>query len=92
MKVIELRRAGPVLTRLVAASKKDHVVFTREGKPVAVLETLSPDDLEDWDLEHDPVLIARSEESRRQHQQGRSKTLEAVRAERLRKSPPSKRK
>ena len=42
------------------------------------------------ELEHDPKLMARSEESRRQHRQGKSKTLEAVRDAHMRKAPHTK--
>ncbi len=69
-----------MLKKLLSAPIKDDLVITKRGKPVAVLKVLSAADSDDWRQDHDPAFIARSDESRRQHRQGRSKTLEAVKA------------
>ena len=80
MKMVELSEKLPSLKKLIEASQNEDLVFVKNGKPLAILEAFDADDLEDWKVEHDPKLIARSEESRKQVQEGRFKTLEQVKA------------
>ncbi|MBI5479413.1 MAG: type II toxin-antitoxin system prevent-host-death family antitoxin [Deltaproteobacteria bacterium] len=68
-------------SRTLRAAERDVVVVTRRGKPVAAIQAIDDDDLEDLLLERSPKfwdMIARA-------RQGRAVSLEVVRR-RLRRS------
>jgi len=63
-------------------SAREEIVFTRHGRPAAVLIGFEDDD--DWfdyQLEHDPRFIARMEAARQSLAAGRGIPIEDVRAQ-----------
>ena len=75
MKVIELGKPSPELEELVRASQDEDVVFTRDGKPLAIMGKFTPEEWEEWLVEHSPEAIARSQKALKDYRQGRYTTL-----------------
>lgn len=81
MKTMTVFEARNHFSRTLRAAERDVVVVTRRGKPVAAIQAIDDDDLEDLLLERSPKfwdMIARA-------RQGRAVSLEVVRR-RLRRS------
>jgi prevent-host-death family protein len=75
MKTMTVFEARNNFSRTLDAAKRDIVVVTRNGKPVAAIQAVSDDDLEDLLLERSPKFWAMIRRAR----QGRSVPLTAVR-------------
>lgn len=74
--VRELRTdASRVLRRLARGHK---LVITRNGEPIGVLHGVTAEDVEDYVLAHDPSYRRRYEAARREHRQGKARTLEEI--------------
>ena len=56
----------------------DKVVVTKNGKPIAVLQGIVDEDLEDFILGNHPTYQARYRKGRREHAKGQTKTLEEL--------------
>ncbi len=70
-KTIELSKANLPLSDYTKKVKKEPVIITKEGKPVAVLVSISNADIETVSLSNNPKFIALIERSRtRQKSEG----------------------
>lgn len=77
MKTMSIFEAKNQFSRTLNEAKKDVVIVTRRGKPVAAIQAVSEDDIEDF-------LLERSEKFWRmitRARNGKSVTLEFVRRE-----------
>lgn len=75
MKTMTVFEARNHFSRTLLAAKEDLVIVTRHGRPVAAIQAISDDDLEDLLLERSPKfweMIARARE-------GKSVSLATVR-------------
>ena len=75
MKTMTVFEARNNFSRTLDAAKRDVVVVTRNGKPVAAIQAIGDDDLEDLLLERSPRFWAMIARARR----GRPVSLAAVR-------------
>ena len=75
MKTMTVFEARNNFSRTLDAAKRDVVVVTRNGKPVAAIQAISDDDLEDLLLERSPKFWGMIRRAR----QGRPVPLTAVR-------------
>ncbi len=65
MKIVPLNEVKNRFSTYVELSKREDIVVTKNGRPVAILHAVSDDDLEDYLFESDPRFIARIEALRR---------------------------
>mgnify|MGYP001588511376 CR=1 FL=1 len=75
MKTVTVFEAKNQFSKTLKAAEKDVVIVTRNGKPVAAIQAVGPEDLEDYLLEHSEKfwrMIARA-------RKGKSVSLDAVR-------------
>lgn len=71
MKTIEISKANLPLSDYTKKVKREPVIITKEGKPVAVLVSISNADIETVSLSNNPKFIALIERSRaRQKSEG----------------------
>ena len=71
MKTVEVAKATLPLSDYAKRIKKEPVIITREGKPVAALVSISNADIETVSLSNNPKFIALIERSRaRQKSEG----------------------
>jgi prevent-host-death family protein len=85
MKTMTVFEARNHFSRTLEACKEDVVIVTRNGKPVAAIQAITDEDLEDFLLERSPKfweMIARA-------RKGKSVSLESVRG-RLGAAPRSR--
>jgi prevent-host-death family protein len=75
MKTMTVFEARNNFSRTLEAAKRDVVVVTRNGKPVATIEAIDDDDLEDLLLERSSTFWAMIQRAR----QGRPVSLSAAR-------------
>jgi len=61
-----------------ALHRGEKVVVTKAGKPIAVLQGISDEDLEDFILANHPAYRSRYKKGRRDHAAGRCRTLEEI--------------
>ena len=66
MKVIELEGAADPIGRMAADARRQRVVLTRGGRPVAIVVGLAHYDAEDLALMSDPAFWQMIEERRKQ--------------------------
>jgi antitoxin (DNA-binding transcriptional repressor) of toxin-antitoxin stability system len=67
---VELNEATGSLSEYTRKARKEPVVVTRQGKPVALLRSLTEDEWEDFVVSSDPRFIAMIERSRARHKPG----------------------
>lgn len=67
---VELSEATGSLSEYTRRARKGPVVVTRDGKPVAVLRSLTGDEWEDFVVGTDPRFVAMIERSRARHKPG----------------------
>ena len=78
MKILTTYEAKNALPEVLKLARRDVVIVTNRGKPVAVIEGLAGEDhLEDYLLEHSPKFWAMIRRARR----GKSVSLARVRKE-----------
>lgn len=71
MKTVEIAKATLPLSDYTRKVKKEPVIITRDGKPVAALENITNADIETVSLSNNPKFIALIERSRaRQKSEG----------------------
>lgn len=71
MKTVEIEKATLPLSDYTKKVKKEPVIITREGKPVAALVSISNADIETVSLSNNPKFLALIERSRaRQRAEG----------------------
>jgi len=88
MKTVEVAKATLPLSDYAKKVKKEPVIITKEGKPVAALVSITNADIETVSLSNNPKFIALIERSRsRQKSEGGISTEEMRR--RLEKPNPS---
>ena len=75
MKTVTVFEAKNHFSRILKESARDVVIVTRRGKPVAAIEALSEDDMEDYLLERSEKFWKMIERARK----GKSVSLESVR-------------
>lgn len=75
MKTVTIFEAKNHFSRVLEESKKDVIVVTRHGKPVAAIESLTEDDMEDYLLERSEKFWKMIERARK----GKSVSLETMR-------------
>ncbi len=75
MKTVTVFEAKNHFSKTLKQAKKDVVIVTRRGKPVAAIHALDEDDLEDYLLERSEKFWDMIEGARK----GKSVTLEEVR-------------
>lgn len=67
---VELKEATDSLSDYTRKALKEPVVVTRQGKPVAVLRSLTEDEWEDFVVSTDPGFVALIERSRARYKAG----------------------
>jgi len=67
---VELADATESLSEYTRKARKEPVVVTRHGKPVAMLRSLTEDEWEDFVVSTDPRFIALIERSRARYKPG----------------------
>ena len=67
---VELKEATDSLSEYTRKARKEPVVVTRHGKPVAMLRSLTEDEWEDFVVSTDPRFIAMIERSRARYKPG----------------------
>jgi antitoxin (DNA-binding transcriptional repressor) of toxin-antitoxin stability system len=67
---VELNEATDSLSEYTRKARKEPVVVTRHGKPVAMLRALTEDEWEDFVVSTDPRFIAMIERSRARFKPG----------------------
>ncbi len=80
MKVINLDREPQSLTRLLRLAKTQAVVFTRKGKPLAALISVTGEDLETLSLRTNAEFQSYLQQCRDRHNREGGMRLEDVRA------------
>lgn len=78
-KTIELSKANLPLSDYTKKVKKEPVIITKEGKPVAVLVSISNADIETVSLSNNPKFIALIERSRARQKSEGGISLEEMR-------------
>jgi antitoxin (DNA-binding transcriptional repressor) of toxin-antitoxin stability system len=92
MKTIEIAEATEPLAKYAAGSRRETLVVTRKGRPVAALTPIgSQTDLENLAVSNDPEFRALIERSRRLYPAGSGRTTEEVRRKLRRVRRPSRR-
>lgn len=92
MKTIEMADATAPLQRYVRAARRETLVVTLKGKPVAALTPIGPHtDLENLAVSGDPQFRALIRRSRRRHPAGSGLTTAAVGRKLQRLRRPDKR-
>ena len=81
MKIVPLNEVKNRLSSYLELSKREDIVVTRNGRPVAILHAVSDEDLEDYLFESDPRFIARIEALRREFRRRGGTPLADVRRE-----------
>lgn len=69
MKFATIREMKTHLSEYVESARKGEIVVTKNGKPVALLSSLSDEDFEDYLLEHNPLFIRAIASRWRQYRQ-----------------------
>ena len=91
MKIVPLNDVKNRFSHYLEQSKREDIIVTTNGRPVAVIHGITDEDLEDYLFETDPRFIARIEALRQQYRREGGKPLEEVRRElgleRKRKKP-----
>lgn len=67
MKFATIREMKTHLSEYVESARKGEIVVTKNGKPVALLSSLSEEDFEDHLLEHNPLFVRTIESRWRQY-------------------------
>jgi antitoxin (DNA-binding transcriptional repressor) of toxin-antitoxin stability system len=67
---VELNEATGSLSEYTRKARKEPVVVTRQGKPVALLRSLTEDECEDFVVSSDSRFIAMIERSHARHKPG----------------------
>ena len=80
MKVIQLENESRPLGRLLGLARREPLVFTRKGRPVAALLDVASDDLETLSLRTNAEFQAYLQQCRDRHQREGGTSLEQVRA------------
>ncbi len=75
---VELQEATDSLSEYTRKARKEPVVVTRHGKPVALLRSLTEDEWEDFVVSTDPRFIALIERSRAHSKPGTGTPLAEV--------------
>jgi antitoxin (DNA-binding transcriptional repressor) of toxin-antitoxin stability system len=75
---VDLKEATDSLSEYTRKARKEPVVVTRHGKPVALLRSLTQDEWEDFVISTDPRFIAMIERSRVRYKPGRGIPLAEV--------------
>lgn len=78
MKFVALERADLDLKDLAKLVRKDSVILTRNGKPLASVRSVDGDDWESVSLANDPQFRRLIERSRRSYRKHGGATLEVV--------------
>ncbi|OGR84605.1 MAG: hypothetical protein A2901_04930 [Elusimicrobia bacterium RIFCSPLOWO2_01_FULL_54_10] len=76
MKTVTIFEAKNHFSQTVRAAKKDIVIVTRRGKPVAAIQAITEDDLEDFLLERSEKFWKMINRARK----GKTVSLQSVRA------------
>ena len=79
MKLVSVTEVRNNFLQYLKHTKKEDVVIVRSGKPMAVLQRLGQDELEDYLLEHDPKFKAELERRSRYFLKHGGLTLEEMR-------------
>jgi PHD/YefM family antitoxin component YafN of YafNO toxin-antitoxin module len=80
MKLIEVSQANRPLSDY-AHDMAEPLVLTENGVPFAALMSIDPDDVESMQLASDPAFMEKIERAREEIRQGKSVSLEELRAE-----------
>jgi prevent-host-death family protein len=70
MKIVPLNEVKNRFSTYLELSKREDIVVTKNGRPVAILHAVTDEDLEDYLFESNPRFIARIEALRREFQRG----------------------
>ena len=93
MKTVELEDAKESLSKYARGARKETVLVTHMGKPVATVQAVGPHtDVENLAVTTDPRFVAMIERSRRLHPPGTGVSSDRVREELGIKPPKRKRK
>jgi len=79
MKTLELAKATAPLAQYARRMRKDPVILTKDGKPVAALVLINEADLESMRVSMDPRFIAIIKRSREQFRRGQGIPAEEMR-------------
>ena len=79
MRTVELSRATGSLSEYVRKARRETLVLTRRGKPVAAMTPLGAEDYLSMRLATDPVFIAIIERGRAQYEAEGGISLEGMR-------------
>jgi antitoxin (DNA-binding transcriptional repressor) of toxin-antitoxin stability system len=92
MKTIEMADATAPLRQYARAARRETLVVTLKGKPVAALTPIGPHtDLENLAVSNDPQFRALIQRSRRRHPAGSGLTTAQVRSKLQRLRRPARR-
>ena len=72
MTILELKKATKSLTHYARRARKEPVIVTVDGKPMAAVVALKNTDLETVSLSNNPKFLAIIERSRKSHKPGLS--------------------
>jgi antitoxin (DNA-binding transcriptional repressor) of toxin-antitoxin stability system len=75
---VELKEATDSLSEYTRKARKGPVVVTRQGKPVALLRSLTEDEWEDFVVSADPQFLTLIEHSRTRYKPGKGIPLGEV--------------
>jgi hypothetical protein len=78
---VELEKTTLTVAQLAKLARKEPVILTRNGKPLAAVKNLSGSDWESIALANNPRFLALIEESRRSYREQGGRTIEEVRRE-----------
>lgn len=81
MKAIEISEATGALSDYARRAKKETVVVTQRGKPVAAVVAVDPEGWEDWVVSHDPGFLAMMERSEARYRAEGGLTSDQVRGQ-----------
>ncbi len=81
MRIVPLNEVKNRLSRCLQLSRREDIVVTKNGRPVAILHAVTDEDLEDYFFESDPRFMARIEALRREFQRAGGTWLADVRRE-----------
>ncbi len=81
MKTVALEGTALAATELAAMARKEPVILTRRGNPVAAVSSISGSDWESLALAHNPEFVALIEASRRSYRERGGIGLAKIRKE-----------
>lgn len=81
MKIVPLNEVKNRFSQYLEQAKQEDIIVTKNGRPEAVIHSITDEDLEDYLFETDPRFIARIEALREQYRHEGGISIEKARKE-----------